>query len=211
MASKRSPGPWSSDRQDRAREVLATPWPALAQPATWRTAQAGRLLSDLFAHNGVSIAQHALPNNNPPHSANCPRVFRIRTSNSGGAAFRFQIPATLPVESPSRGTPATPIRSSMVRYRLLIGCDLSLEWRPDDHAPPGLPAEDNRQVGMCMSVAVGIAATINDHRIMKERFSIHSFVTSIFSRNRANCWTYHRSMSAILSSGSFLLRWWESL
>ena len=32
-----------------------------------------------------------------------------------------QIPSTLPVESPRRGTPATPIRSSMLRYRLLIG------------------------------------------------------------------------------------------
>ena len=40
-----------------------------------------------------------------------------------GVGLRFQTPSRWPVESPWRGTPSKPSRSSMVRNRLLIGCD----------------------------------------------------------------------------------------
>ena len=86
-----------------------------------------------------------------------------------------QIPSTRPVESPSRGTPSTPIRSSMLRYRLLIGCDLNLTWRPAENVPPAAAGQDDRQVGVGMAVAVGIAAAVDDHRIVKQRLAVDVF------------------------------------
>src|SRR5205823_3184506 len=66
---------------------------------------------------------------------------RFRLSPPPASPTPLQIPSIRPVESPWRGMPGMPIRSSMLRYRLLIGWGLSLRYRPGDRLPPPRPAK----------------------------------------------------------------------
>ena len=53
-----------------------------------------------------------------------------------------------------------------------MGFEPCFTYRPGDNVPPPPPASKSRQIIVRMPVAVGIAASIDDHRIMEQGFAV---------------------------------------